>query len=157
MNIGCTALYPITRFVSPYSCGNYLKAIAEMRSAGFRACEFEKNVDIDLVEYAERICVARDTLARNEMNLSAVIGVINGVFSQEVAVADEYARRFEGLCRLISNFDCAIACICAYMPPEIQEVPGSERASDQSHASSCKSGSSIHPAYGVSPRNSSLG
>jgi hypothetical protein len=75
VKIGCAALYPITRYGFPYSFDNYLKAIAEMRSAGFGACELEINVDIDLTEYEGRIEEIREVLARNEMTLSAVIGV----------------------------------------------------------------------------------
>jgi sugar phosphate isomerase/epimerase len=126
MKIGCAALYPITRYGFPYSFDNYMKAVAEMHSAGFSACELEINVDIDLAEYVERIREVKDALARNEMKLSAVIGVINGGFSQDAAVADDYARRFERLCQFISNAGCDIACICAYMPHEIEGVPGSE-------------------------------
>ncbi len=37
MKVGCAALYPITRYGFPYSLDDYLKAIAEMRSAGFDA------------------------------------------------------------------------------------------------------------------------
>ncbi len=40
MKIGCAALYPIT-----LSFDNYLKAVAEMHSAGFEYCELEVNVD----------------------------------------------------------------------------------------------------------------
>ena len=41
-------------------------------------------------------------------------------------LADDYARRFERLCQFTSSVGCDTACICAYMPPEIQGVPGSE-------------------------------
>ena len=126
MKIGCAALYPITRYGFPYSFDNYMKAIAEMHSAGFGACELEINVDIDLDEYLARIQEVKNALARNEMKLSAVIGVVNGGFSQDRQVADEYARRFERLCEFIEQVGCETACICAYMPPEIQGVPGSE-------------------------------
>ena len=126
MKIGCAALYPITRYGFPYSFDNYLKAIAEMRSAGFGACELEINVDIDLTEYEGRIEEIREVLARNEMTLSAVIGVVQGAFSMETALADEYARRFERLCHFIEDVGCDTACICAYMPPEIKGVPGTE-------------------------------
>jgi hypothetical protein len=76
MKIGCAALYPITRYGFPYSFDNYLKAIAEMHSAGFSACELEINVDIDLVEYEKRISEIKNMLQRNEMQLSSVIGVV---------------------------------------------------------------------------------
>lgn len=126
MKIGCAALYPITRYGFPYSFDDYLKAIAEMRSAGFGVCELEINVDIDLTEYEERIEEIREVLARNEMMLSAVIGVVQGAFSMETSLADEYARRFERLCQFIKDVNCDNACICAYMPPEIKGVPGTE-------------------------------
>jgi len=45
MKIGCAALYPITRYGFPYSFDDYLKALADMHSAGFEYCELEINVD----------------------------------------------------------------------------------------------------------------
>lgn len=126
MRIGCAALYPITRYGFPYSLDNYLRAVAEMRSAGFAACELEINVDIDLEEYEQRLGEVQECLARNEMALSAVIGVVNGGFSMDTALADGYLARFRRLCRFIQQVGGDAVCICAYMPPEIRGVPGSE-------------------------------
>jgi sugar phosphate isomerase/epimerase len=126
MKIGCAALYPITRYGFPYSFDNYLKAVAEIRSAEFDACELEINVDVDLADYVGRIDEVKETLARNQMALSAVIGVVNGAFSMNKSLADEYIRRFDRLCQFIKDVGCSTVCICAYMPPEIEGVPGSE-------------------------------
>ena len=63
MKIGCAALYPITRYGFPYSFDNYLKAVAEMRSAGFGYCELEINVDHDLDEYIARTPEIKAVLA----------------------------------------------------------------------------------------------
>ena len=126
MKIGCAALYPITRYGFPYSFDNYLKAVAELHSAGFDACELEINVDLDLAEYETRIAEARDTLLHNDMKLSAVIGVVHGGFSMDAALAAECARRYERLCRFVQAAGCDTVCICAYMPPEIKGVPGTE-------------------------------
>ena len=126
MKIGCAALYPITRYGFPYSFDNYLKAIVEMRSAGFDACELEINVDLDLNEYVERIEEIRQALARNEMTISSIIGVVHGAFSMDTDLADEYIRRFERLCQFTASVKCGNVCICAYMPPEIEGVPGTE-------------------------------
>ena len=81
MKIGCAALYPITRYGFPYSFDNYLKAVAEMSSAGFEHCELEINVDIDLEDYVERIDEVKAVLADNRMTISAIIGVVNGVYA----------------------------------------------------------------------------
>lgn len=126
MKIGCAALYPITRYGFPYSFDNYLKAIAEMHSVGFDACELEIDVDIDLVEYEERIDEVKAALSQNEMTLSAVIGVVHGGFSMDAALADDYARRYQRLCKFVQEVGCENVCICAYMPPEIEGVPGTE-------------------------------
>jgi sugar phosphate isomerase/epimerase len=126
MEIGCAALYPITRYGFPYSFDNYLKAIVEMRSAGFDVCELEINVDLDLNEYTERIKEIQEALARNEMTLSAIIGVVQGAFSMDTDLADAYIRGFERLCQFTERVNCGNACICAYMPPEIEGVPGTE-------------------------------
>jgi sugar phosphate isomerase/epimerase len=126
MKIGCAALYPITRYGFPYSFDNYLKAIVEMHSAGFDACELEINVDLDLNEYTERIKEIQEALARNEMTLSAIIGVVQGAFSMDTDLADAYIRGFERLCQFTERVNCGNACICAYMPPEIEGVPGTE-------------------------------
>ena len=126
MKIGCAALYPITRYGFPYSFDNYLKAIVEMHSAGFDACELEINVDLDLDEYVERIEEIREALVRNEMTLSSIIGVVNGAFSMDTDLADEYMRRFERLCQFTESVNCGNVCICAYIPPEIEGVPGTE-------------------------------
>jgi len=126
LRIGCAALYPITRYGFPYSLDSYLKAVAEMHSAGFDACELEINVDIDLDEYAERIDEVRTSLSRNQMTLSATIGVVKGAFSMNDALAEKYSHRFGRLCQFIEDIGCLTVCICAYMPPEIKGVPGSE-------------------------------
>lgn len=126
MKIGCAALYPITRYGFPYSLDDYLKAIADMHAAGFHDCELEINVDIDLADYESRIDEVKASLAQHEMTLSAVIGVVHGGFSMDKALADSYMARFDRFCRFISGVGCKTACICAYMPPEIKGVAGSE-------------------------------
>lgn len=126
MKIGCAALYPITRYGFPYSFDNYLKAVAEIHSAGFEYCELEINVDNDLDEYIERVDEVKGVLADNQMMLSAIIGVVNGGFSTNTKIADGYLRKYERLCGFAADVDCGIACICAYMPPEIEGVEGTE-------------------------------
>ena len=126
IKIGCAALYPITRYGFPYSFDNYLKAVAELHEAGFDACELEINVDIDLEEYIARKAEVLDTLHRHDMTLSAIIGVVNGGFSQDRATAERYLGLYERYCRFARAVGCDNVCICAYMPPEIQGVPGTE-------------------------------
>jgi sugar phosphate isomerase/epimerase len=126
MIIGCAALYPITRYGFPYSFDNYLKAVAEMHSAGFEHCELEINVDIDLEEYIQRVEEVKQVLAEKEMTISSIIGVINGGFSTDSEIADEYARRYERLSQFSAEVNCESLCICAYIPPEIEGVKGTE-------------------------------
>ncbi|MCL4393656.1 MAG: sugar phosphate isomerase/epimerase [Chloroflexi bacterium] len=126
MRIGCAALYPITRYGFPYSLDDYLKAVGEMRAAGFDACELEINVDVDLTEYVERVDEVKRTLTENGMTLSAVIGVVQQGFSTDRAVADESLRRYDRLCQFVHDVRCDTVCVCAYMPKEIEGVPGTE-------------------------------
>lgn len=126
MKIGCAALYPITRYGFPYSFDNYLKAVAEMSSAGFEDCELEINVDIDLEDYIERIGEVKGVLADNRMTISAIIGVVNGGFSTNSEVAEDSLRKYERLCQFSADVNCENVCICAYMPPEIEGVKGTE-------------------------------
>jgi len=126
MKIGCAALYPITRYGFPYSFDNYLKAIAELREAGFDACELEINVDLDLDEYVQRSDEVRATLAEQKMTISAVIGVVQQAFSTDQAAAGATLRRYEQLCQFVKDVQCDTVCICAYMPKEIEGVPGTE-------------------------------
>ncbi len=126
MIIGCAALYPITRYGFPYSFDNYLKAVAEMHSAGFEYCELEINVDIDLEEYIERADQVRRTLAENRMTISSIIGVIAGGFSTRPEIAEAYLRKYVRLAQFAAEVDCKNVCICAYMPPEIEGVKGTE-------------------------------
>ncbi len=126
MRIGCAALYPITRYGFPYSLDDYLKAIAEIHEAGFDACELEINVDIDLSEYERRIAEIRAALAGHQMTLSAIIGVVQQAFSTDRVAADETIGRYERLCQFAAGVGCDTVCICAYMPKEIEGVPGTE-------------------------------
>jgi len=126
MKIGCAALYPITRYGFPYSFDDYLKAVADMASAGFEYCELEINVDNDLDEYFARISEIRQALADHKMTISSIIGVVNGAFSMDVALADSYILKFERLCQFGADVNCKNMCICAYMPPEIEGIKGSE-------------------------------
>jgi sugar phosphate isomerase/epimerase len=126
MKIGCAALYPITRYGFPYSFDDYLKAVAEMASAGFEYCELEINVDNDMAEYIARIAEIKQVLADHKMTISSIIGVVNGAFSTDIALADSYMEKFERLCQFGADVKCQNMCICAYMPPEIEGIKGSE-------------------------------
>jgi sugar phosphate isomerase/epimerase len=126
MKIGCAALYPITRYGFPYCLDDYLKAVAEMHAAGFAYCELEINVDNDLDEYIARAAEVRQVLADNEMAISAIIGVVSGGFSMQAEVADGYLLKYRQLCQFGADIGCDIICVCAYMPLEIEGVPGTE-------------------------------
>ena len=126
MKIGCAALYPITRYGFPYSFDNYLKAVAEMHSAGFEYCELEINVDNDLDEYIGRIDEVKAVLAGNHMTISSIIAVVDGGFSTDPELADDYLRRYERLCGFAADVNCESVCICAYMPPEIEGIEGTQ-------------------------------
>ncbi len=126
IKIGCAALYPITRYGFPYALDDYLKAVRELHSVGFEACELEINVDIDLEQYIARRDEVLGVLQENRMSLSAIIGVVQGGFSMDAALADEYLVKYERFCRFAQSVACPNVCICAYMPPEIEGVPGTE-------------------------------
>ena len=126
INIGCAALYPITRYGFPYSFDNYMKALDEMKAAGFDAVELEINVDLDLDEYLDRIEEVQQKLDALELGLSAVILVVQQAFSTNQAAADEHVRRFEQATRFIADVGGDTACVCAYMPREIEMVTGTE-------------------------------
>lgn len=126
MKIGCAALYPITRYGFPYSLDNYLKAVAEMGSAGFEYCELEINVDNDLQEYFDRESEVQRALTDHKMTISSIIGVVSGAFSTNTYIAQDYLEKFRRLCRFGADVGCENICICAYMPPEIEGIKGSE-------------------------------
>jgi sugar phosphate isomerase/epimerase len=126
IKVGAAALYPITRYGFPYSFDNYLKALEEELSAGFSAVELEINVDLDLGEYRERIGEIRRKLRDLELALSAVIIVVQQGFSTDPAAAENHMRRFDQASQFIADVDCDTACICAYMPKEIEMVKGTE-------------------------------
>ena len=126
MVVGCAALYPITRYGFPYSFDNYLIALEEMRAAGFDAVELEINVDLDLAEYQARVLEVQEKLTALELKLTAVIIVVQQAFSTNKAEADEHLRRFDLASQFISDVGCDTACICAYMPSEIEMIAGTE-------------------------------
>lgn len=126
MKIGCAALYPITRYGFPYTFDDYLKAVAEIASAGFEYCELEINVDNDLDEYMTRTIEIKKVFSSYKMTISSIIGVVNGAFSMNGKLANQYMQKFERLCQFGSDVQCPNICICAYMPPEIKGIKGSE-------------------------------
>jgi sugar phosphate isomerase/epimerase len=126
VKIGCAALYPITRYGFPYSFDNYLKALQEMHAAGFEYCELEINVDNDLDEYLARIGEVQAALKQYKMTLSAIIGVVNGGFSMDREIATRYLQKYDRLSGFGQGVGCEMMCICAYMPPEIKGVKGTE-------------------------------
>jgi len=126
MIIGCAALYPITRYGFPYSLDNYLKAIAEMHSVSFEYCELEINVDIDLEEYIQRIEEVKKVLSSNHMTISSIIAVVHGGFSTDASLAEKYLNNFDRLCKFAAEVKSESVCICAYMPPEIEGIQGTE-------------------------------
>ena len=115
---------PATAFRTLFD--DYVKAIAELHGAGFDACELEINVDLDLEEYIARKSEVTEALKRNAMTLSAIIGVVNGGFSQNVQLAERYLALYRRYCEFAREVECDNVCICAYMPPEIEGVPGTE-------------------------------
>jgi sugar phosphate isomerase/epimerase len=126
IKIGCAALYPITRYGFPYSFDDYMKALDEMQAAGFDAVELEINVDLDLDEYRERIKEVQHKLSSLELRLSAVILVVQQAFSTDRAAADAHVRGFDLASQFIADVGGDVACICAYMPKEIEMVAGTE-------------------------------
>ncbi len=126
IKLACAALYPITRYGFPYSLDNYLKAVAELSWVGFGACELEINVDLDLQEYVDRQSEVVTGLSKHRMTLSAIIVVLQGGFSMNAQLADRHLALFEQACGFGRSVGCDNMCICAYMPPEIKGVPGSE-------------------------------
>ena len=126
IEVGCAALYPITRYGFPYSFDDYMKALDEMKAAGFDAVELEINVDLDLDEYRARIGEVQRKLNNLELRLSAVIGVVQQAFSTDRAAADAHVQRFDLLTQFIADVGGDVACICAYMPKEIEMVAGTE-------------------------------
>jgi len=126
MRIGCAALYPITRYGFPYSLDDYLKALREMRAAGFDAVELEVDVALNLEEYGDRVDEVIAEFAEQQLELSGVIGVVQQAFSTDRDASDRDIQRFRRLTELISDLGCSTAIICAYMPQEIEMVPGTE-------------------------------
>lgn len=126
MRIGCAALYPITRYGFPYTFDDYLKALKEMREAGFKAVELEIDVSLNLKEYWARIDEVKRALSENQLALSGVVGVIQNAFSMNTKAADLDAKRFARLADFVAELGCPTAIICAYMPQEIEKVQGSE-------------------------------
>jgi sugar phosphate isomerase/epimerase len=124
--VGAAALYPITRYGFPYTFDNYLKALQEMHDAGFRHVELEINVDIDLEDYRSRIDEVKEKLNALDLNLSATILVVQQAFSIDAEAADETMRRFDLATQFIEEVGCEAACICAYMPKDVEMVAGTE-------------------------------
>ncbi len=126
MEVGCAALYPITRYGFPYTFDNYIRAVREMSQAGFQAVELEVDVDINLDTYQMRVNEVRRALEENAVCLSAIIGVVQQAFSTGRDLAARTAERFARLCDLGAQLGCSTMVICAYMPDEIEKVPGTE-------------------------------
>jgi len=126
MKIGCAALYPITRYGFPYTFGDYLKALKEMRGAGFEAVELEIDVSLNLDKYQARVGEVKKALAENQLVLSGVVGVIQNAFSMNEEMADQDRKRFERLADFIAEMGCSTAVICAYMPQEIEKAEGTQ-------------------------------
>lgn len=126
MEIGCAALYPITRYGFPYSFDNYLRAVREMQEAGFQAVELEVDVDLNLDTYRTRVDEVRHTLEENEVALSAIIGVVQQAFSTNDVLADRTLERFAQLCDLGAELKCRTIVICAYIPSEFEKIQGTE-------------------------------
>jgi sugar phosphate isomerase/epimerase len=124
--VGAAALYPITRYGFPYSFDNYMKALQEMHDAGFRHVELEINVDLDLDEYLTRIDEVKKKLSVLELNLSAIILVVQQAFSLDTDAADNTARKFDLATQFTEEVGCESACICAYMPSDVEMVVGTE-------------------------------
>lgn len=126
MEVGCAALYPITRYGFPYTFDDYLRAVREMSEAGFQAVELEVDVDLNLDIYGARLDEVRHTLEDNGVSLSAIIGVVQQAFSTNEELADRMAERFARFCDLGAELECSTMVICAYIPDEIEKVSGTE-------------------------------
>ncbi len=126
MEVGCAALYPITRYGFPYTFDNYLCAIQEMSEAGFQAIELEVDVDLNLATYRTRVDEVQRVLKENDVSFSAIIGVVQQAFSVNEELADCTAERFSQLCDLGIQLECSTIVICAYVPDEFEKIVGTE-------------------------------
>jgi sugar phosphate isomerase/epimerase len=126
MEVGCAALYPITRYGFPYTLDNYLRAVQEMSEAGFRAVELEVDVDLNLDTYRRRVDEVHRALEDSGVSLSAIVGVVQQAFSTNKELADQTAERFAQLCDLGAQLGCSTMVICAYVPDEIEKTLGTE-------------------------------
>lgn len=126
IEIGCAALYPITRFGFPYTVNDYLKSLVEMKKAGFKSVEMEINVDIDLPEYEERKNEIIDILKEQNLSLSGIVGVVEKAFSLNDEYSKDAFQKFTRLASFGKKMNCENLIICAYNPPEIENEPGSE-------------------------------
>jgi sugar phosphate isomerase/epimerase len=97
-----------------------------MHEAGFRDVELEINVDIDLEDYRTRVDEVKNILSALELNVAAIILVVQQAFSLDPEAADEHRRRFDLATQFAEEVSCEIACICAYMPKDIEMVAGTE-------------------------------
>jgi len=125
MKIACGYTIPITKYGLPPTSEDNLKAMREIKKAGFDAAEMEFFAG-KMDDYVRDFDLLRKTLEEINLKLCCVMAVVENMFTLNKEKKEREIDNFKKIADMTAELESPLLCICAYLPPEIEPVKGSE-------------------------------
>jgi sugar phosphate isomerase/epimerase len=125
MKIACGYTIPITKYGLPPSSKDNLKAMQEMREAGFQAVEMELFAG-KMDDYIRDFDQLKKTLAELDLKICCVMAVVENMFTLDKEKKNREIENFKQIADMTRELGSPFLSLCAYLPPEIEPVKGTE-------------------------------
>lgn len=125
MKIACGYTIAITKYGLPPSSKDNLKAMQEMREAGFQAAEMELFAG-KMDDYTRDFGQLKKTLAELDLKICCVMAVVENMFTLNEEKKNREIENFKQIADMTRELGNPFLSLCAYLPPEIEPIKGTE-------------------------------
>jgi sugar phosphate isomerase/epimerase len=125
MKIACGYTIPITKYGLPPSSKDNLKAMQEIREAGFQAVEMELFAG-KMEDYVRDFDRLKKTLGELDLKICCVMAVVENMFTIDKEKKNREIESFKQIADMTRELGSPFLSICAYLPQEIEPVRGTE-------------------------------
>ena len=117
MKVACGYTIPITKYGLPPSLENNLKAMDEIKQAGFSA--FEMELVAGNREYKEGWKKVIRKSKDLDLKIPSIMAVTNDMFSLDRKKQEQSIFDFTAICDMVSEVGAGLITNCFYLPPEL--------------------------------------
>jgi sugar phosphate isomerase/epimerase len=125
MKIACGYTIPITKYGLPPSSKDNLKAMQEIRDAGFQAAEMELFAG-KMDDYVRDFDRLEKTLVELDLKICCVMAVVENMFTLDKEKKNREIENFKQIADMTRELGSPFLSLCAYLPQEIEPVRGTE-------------------------------